>query len=72
MAVADHGAGTVERSIAVNTTIQKQVSYSKQQKTNTLLFAVKKKKDSDKKTIVQGVIQDIVQKGGRPKIIYTV
>jgi hypothetical protein len=65
--VVDHGVGIVERSIVVNTMIQKQVSYSKQQKINTHRSAVRKSKVSDKRTIVQGVILAIVQSGGSLK-----
>ena len=62
--VVGPGAGTAERSIAHNTTIQNLGSAYLLQKTIILHFAVRRRKDSSTKIIVEVVIQAIVLDAG--------
>ena len=60
-----HGAGLVERSIAARIMTPLQVSGYQRQKTIIILFAVGRRKDSSRMTIVQEVIRVIVLDGGK-------
>lgn len=60
-----HGAGLVERSIALRIMILLQANAYKRQKTIIILFAVGRRKDSSRMSIVQEVIRDIVLDGGK-------
>jgi|LauGreDrversion4_2_1035121.scaffolds.fasta_scaffold609014_2 hypothetical protein len=59
------GAGNVERNIARNTMIKNLGNAYPQQKTITIPFAVRKRKDSNKKTIVEVAIQVTVLDAGK-------
>ena len=67
--MANHGVGIVVRSIVRNTVIQLQVNVCLRPKTITVLFAAKRRQDSNKRTIVLEVIPVIVPNGGKPKLI---
>jgi hypothetical protein len=55
--VVAHGVGPVERNIVAPITILRQVNVTRMRRTITTLFVVKKKQDSNKKSIV---LEDIV------------
>jgi len=63
-AVVDPGAGSVERSIVRNTTIQNLDNAYPQQKTIIIPFAVRRRQGSKKKSIAEAAIQDIVLDAG--------
>jgi len=63
--VVGPGAGTAERSIAHNTTIQNLDNAYPQQKTIIIPFAVRRRQGSSKKIIVEVVIQDTVLDAGK-------
>jgi hypothetical protein len=64
-AVVDPGAGNVERNIARNTMIQNLGNAYPLQKIIIIPFAVRKRRDLNKKTIVEVAIQATVLDAGK-------
>jgi hypothetical protein len=69
--VENHGAGTVERNIAVNTMILSLESKNQMPRTDIRLSVANKRRVSNKKSIVPGVTPHIVPNAGEPKKFYT-
>lgn len=66
-AVESHGAGIVERNTVGSIMTLTQVNGYPQRRTIIVLFAAKRRKILNKKSIAKGVIPFIVQSGGKPK-----
>ncbi len=64
-----HGAGIVERNIAVSITIPKQENRCLQQKIITMIHVVGTKRDLSKKITVVEAVQVIVQSDGKVLLI---